>query len=45
MINRQSEKDRLATKEDWSKAENRIISWMVFNTILAGIIIAFFKFL
>ena len=40
------EKERLAIKEDLSKAENRIILWMVsFNTILAGIIIALFKLL
>jgi hypothetical protein len=42
----QSERDRLVTKEDLLKAENRIILWMVsFNTVLAGIIIALFKLL
>lgn len=41
-----SERDRLATKEDLARAENKIILWIVgFNTILAGIIIAIFKLL
>ena len=37
--------DRLATKEDLAKMETRIVIWMFgFNTVLAGLIIAAFKF-
>ena len=42
----QNERDRLATKEDLSHTENKIILWMVgFNTVLAGLIIALIKLL
>jgi hypothetical protein len=40
------EQDRLATKEDLAKLETRIVMWIVgFNTVLAGLVIAAFKFL